>query len=388
MMDFGHMEWFEALPLPVVSYSYGGFITFREALDSEHVFCSCMKPAIENYLQLNAKDPSLFPKGIEGMEALNDWYFPHAFLKAVYSQREPGVPLEAYLVYRDNICHRCIKATPMRTFRNSLKMPKFKKWYGWYIIIGYLESGVLPETFDYLPDRIDAEIESALRFQYSDLWEDLYRYEEIEHLDETMLKEWLSDLDQQYLTGNQRVLDKQYPENFRRAVAKALESKYTQAHRILENRIRKAFGKRSMAGQWTQENQLFSILKAMYPNEKVIQHYRPQMLEGLELDIFVKGLNLGIEYQGIQHYQPMEHLGGVRALEKTMERDLKKKALCEELGITLVYFHYDEVLSVDGVHQRVKEALEQTDFVDDNTYKTEDHHVMGLIKMAEENDDV
>lgn len=37
-MDFGHMEWFEALPLPVVSYSYGGFITFREDLESEHYF--------------------------------------------------------------------------------------------------------------------------------------------------------------------------------------------------------------------------------------------------------------------------------------------------------------------------------------------------------------
>lgn len=386
MMNFGHMEWFEALPLPVVSYSYGGFITFREDLSSEHYFCSCMKEAIANYFELYKHYSELFPKGITGNEALNDWYFPVPFLEALKNEaletEDPAISIR----FKENLCHRCLKATPMRTFRNQLRMPKFKKWYGWYLIIGYLEAGVLPETFVYLDHHLQGALAEELHFTYTDLWEDLYRYEEIEHLDEGSLKSWLETLDQNYTPGFQRIVDRQFPENFRNAVHKALESRYSRVHRVIENRIRKAFGKRRMGGQWQQENQLFAMIKDKYPAYKIIQHYRPKILEGLELDIYIKELNLGIEYQGVQHYQAMEHLGGQRALEKTMERDLLKRTRCDELGIRMIYFYYDETLTKALVDERLEHIKEDV-FIDDNTYETKDHHVMGLLKMAEDADE-
>jgi len=33
-----------------------------------------------------------------------------------------------------------------------------------------------------------------------------------------------------------------------------------------------------------------------------LRHYRPDFLQGLELDIFIDELKIGMEYQGIQHF--------------------------------------------------------------------------------------
>lgn len=385
-MDFGHMEWFEALPLPVVSYSYGGFITFREDLESEHYFCACMKPAIDNYMALYEQFGEYMPKGLKGLAPLNEWYFPGAFIEYTKNMNPYPKTLDKVIKYEDNVCHRCIKATPLRTYRNSMGMPKFKKWYGWYIMIGYLEEGILPETFMYLINKPDSELQAFLNFRYSVLLEDLDRYEEIEHLDSDLIKDWLTSLDADHQMGQQRIIDLQYPDNFRRALHKALEGRYTKINRVIENRMRKTFGHRMMSGQWSNENKLYQLIKEMYPSYKVIQHYRPKKLEGLEMDIFVKELNLGIEYQGIQHYEALEHFGGQRALEQTMERDSRKKELCEIHNIQLIYFYYDETIDYDLVKDRLEHIVEYQP-IDDNTYETKDHHVMGLLKMAEDVDE-
>lgn len=314
------------------------------------------------------------------MEPLNDWYFPVAFINHVQKNKLSINSVTDTIQYKDNICHRCVTATPMRTFRNSLIMPHFKKWYGWYIIISFLEAGILPETFVYLPERVNMDLKVQMSFEFKALEKDLRRYEEIENLNKNDILEWLDAMDKDYQIGEQRVLDRQYPENFIHAVAKALESRYSGVNRVIENGIRKSFGYRVMSGQWSSENKLTEMVTKLFSDYTILQHYRPGILEGLEIDIFIKELNWGIEYQGIQHYQPMEHFGGQRALDKTMERDAKKKELCESNGIKLAYFYYDEELTEELIRERLNDAFMLDD---DNTYETEDPNIMGLLKMAD-----
>lgn len=62
----------------------------------------------------------------------------------------------------------------------------------------------------------------------------------------------------------------------------------------------------------------------------------------LNLDIWVPGLSVAVEYQGIQHFEPVEIFGGEAALRRGQERDSRKRALCEGRGVRLIEIAYDQ----------------------------------------------
>ena len=88
----------------------------------------------------------------------------------------------------------------------------------------------------------------------------------------------------------------------------------------------------------------------------MLRHHRADFLQGLELDVYLPDRNIGIEYQGVQHFEPVAHWGGEEALAKLQKRDAKKKRLCREAKVKLVYFCHDENLSTDLVRNRIRDA--------------------------------
>lgn len=56
------------------------------------------------------------------------------------------------------------------------------------------------------------------------------------------------------------------------------------------------------------------------------------------VDFFIPKYNTAIECQGIQHYVPRELFGGEEAFRYTKGCDLRKKQLCAENGVKLLYF--------------------------------------------------
>ena len=56
------------------------------------------------------------------------------------------------------------------------------------------------------------------------------------------------------------------------------------------------------------------------------------------LDFYLPDYNVGIECQGRQHFFPVEYFGGDKGFKQTLERDKRKKALCEKHDIKLLYF--------------------------------------------------
>ena len=74
-------------------------------------------------------------------------------------------------------------------------------------------------------------------------------------------------------------------------------------------------------------------------------------------DIFVPRLRLAIEYQGAQHFEPIDFFGGKTGLVETQARDERKRELCEKNGFRLVYFRFDEDLTLSKVKSRLEAAL-------------------------------
>jgi hypothetical protein len=122
-------------------------------------------------------------------------------------------------------------------------------------------------------------------------------------------------------------------------------------YRDLENETRRAFGYMETGQKWLNETFLFRIVSNFLAPSEVIQHYRGKELEGLEIDVWVPSLQLGIEYQGEQHYRSMNHWGGQEGLKRRLSNDQRKRILCAKLGYTLVEFLHDQEVSDESVRK-------------------------------------
>jgi hypothetical protein len=124
----------------------------------------------------------------------------------------------------------------------------------------------------------------------------------------------------------------------------------------IENITREEFGFRKIGEGWVSETLLYQIVIHIFRGRDVLHHHRPDWLDGLELDIFVPSAGVGIEYQGQQHFHPIEVWGGQQALDALTERDQRKRKTCERRGITLVEVDYTEPLTEDHIRKRLLEA--------------------------------
>lgn len=104
-------------------------------------------------------------------------------------------------------------------------------------------------------------------------------------------------------------------------------------------------------GRWKSERELFALVSSQYPD--AIFQYKTKWLGQQSLDIFVPSLNIGIEFQGAQHYEPVEFFGGQDALEERIDLDKRKKKLCIQNGIKLIEWKWTEAISLDMLHQKI-----------------------------------
>ena len=84
------------------------------------------------------------------------------------------------------------------------------------------------------------------------------------------------------------------------------------------------------------ENSIKSIL--LENNVVFILHDRNTLGNGLELDFFLPEKQIAIECQGLQHFEPVEHFGGMSEFKKRSANDETKRKKCSDLGIELIYF--------------------------------------------------
>jgi very-short-patch-repair endonuclease len=84
------------------------------------------------------------------------------------------------------------------------------------------------------------------------------------------------------------------------------------------------------------ENELSNFLNNNGINFKQLYHI--EWLGSQHLDFYLPQYNIGIECQGGQHFKSVEWFGGNDGFMKTKERDERKRKLCEEHGIKLLYY--------------------------------------------------
>lgn len=303
----------ESLPLPFVFYPghYGTFFTFAEDIDGEQYFCECEREALSNYLRLKkmaGNDSLMEHKGQLLRAGLSS--------SEIQSVSEPE-ELDKIFRFKEGICFRCNKKIPKKIYCHPMYGGQFKQHYGWYVNQEYYKLGIdksLWGRMNILPEKCSPELyDTAKR---------------------------INDL-----------IDRQQSPNEN---SEAVSELRNGIDRAIENSVREQFGIPKIGDSWVSETMLFNIVKDLYVDQKIIRHYRPDWLEGLELDIYLPDLKLAFEYQGIQHYQAVEHWGGKAQLEIQQEHDRRKKKLCEDLDIRLICIDYDEPLNSEHIESRIK----------------------------------
>ena len=103
--------------------------------------------------------------------------------------------------------------------------------------------------------------------------------------------------------------------------------------------------------RWRNKASLYGLVRKLYPD--AIYQYHSKWLGQQSLDIYILSKRIGIEYQGVQHYQAVEHFGGEENHQRQVVRDKIKHEKCKDNGVTLIEWNYN----YDVTDENVKKML-------------------------------
>ncbi len=104
-----------------------------------------------------------------------------------------------------------------------------------------------------------------------------------------------------------------------------------------ENEIREILNLPKIGEGWISETNLYYEIKNSFPGIAIVHHGKPTWLGRQHLDIYIPRYNIGIEYQGDQHFKSIDFFGGVESFDRNKIRDKEKKSKCNENNCKLIY---------------------------------------------------
>lgn len=89
-------------------------------------------------------------------------------------------------------------------------------------------------------------------------------------------------------------------------------------------------------------------------NKLNINHIREHRIDDslLKFDFYLPYHNMCIEYDGIQHFEPIEQFGGIIEYNKRIIRDERKNKICMELDIYLLRISYKDYNKIESIINR------------------------------------
>ena len=118
---------------------------------------------------------------------------------------------------------------------------------------------------------------------------------------------------------------------------------------------------RKPENRWKSEELVYKIILKIYRQNGVIYQHRPYFLRSslghqLSYDVYISEKKIAIEYQGKQHFEPVEYFGGHEAFERQKQRDKEKATLSKANGIKLVYINYWEEITPELIRMKIEEV--------------------------------
>ncbi len=114
--------------------------------------------------------------------------------------------------------------------------------------------------------------------------------------------------------------------------------------------------------KWINEELVYNLVKKGFKGYKIIYQHRPFFLRTpkggqMSYDVFIVDLNIAIEYQGKQHFEPVEFFGGKEGFEQTIKRDRIKQEISKQNNVKLIYINYWEEITEKLIRDKVNNCL-------------------------------
>jgi hypothetical protein len=282
------------LPMPIVHYPparKGLIFAFSASSDSAPFICDCAKNVLET-IRLIGGYSSIKLVMSDSLEI-----FPITFAEAFKSQDQN--PIDEF--FRPGICHACCKVFPSLMSSTYEHGSFVYRWLYWYDKQEHYLNGFDYPWYHQIPVRSEDEF-----------------------------------------TENLSIVQTLNTPDFNRPVYQKARDRVRNLLNLL---VKERFEILSMGGSSHAEITILKMVKELLPQEKVVSHFRPDWLNGLEIDIWLPEMNVGIEYQGEQHYHPIEIWGGEIGLKDLQIRDKRKRKICENRGVRLIEIKYDQKVS-------------------------------------------
>lgn len=108
------------------------------------------------------------------------------------------------------------------------------------------------------------------------------------------------------------------------------------------------------------ENKVKEVLDEFqipYEREKTMPELNLKFNKDLRFDFWIPSLKTAIEYNGLQHYQPIDFFGGLKTFNEQQIRDSIKKDFCDFYGFNLLEIKYS-----DNVREKMSDLV--NDYLD------------------------
>lgn len=90
-----------------------------------------------------------------------------------------------------------------------------------------------------------------------------------------------------------------------------------------------------VVSKWRSEQELLDALVLAFPDDVVVGQGSPSWLGSQRFDVWIPTRQIAVEYNGLQHYEPVEIFGGEEGFAATKKRDELKRRKCAENDVIL-----------------------------------------------------
>jgi len=127
----------------------------------------------------------------------------------------------------------------------------------------------------------------------------------------------------------------------------------SEIFRDAENCLREQLNLPKIGEGWISEMKMYNLIKKYFLDAE--HHVSPDWLKPQHLDVYILSISVAFEYQGRQHFEPVDYFGGEESFKYIQELDNRKKKICRKNKVKLIEWNYNENIEESILFQKLKE---------------------------------